>query len=58
MRKEYLIRVISRNSDRYGDKLIDFMQTFGLSCLADATPEQLTEYIARNNLKSEMEATA
>lgn len=42
-----LIRFISEHSNRYGDKLIDFMERYGLHNLASATEEQLTEYINR-----------
>lgn len=45
MSTETLINTISRRSDRYGDKLVDFMERYGLPCLACATEEQLKDYI-------------
>lgn len=47
MREVALIRFISAHSSRYGDKLLDFMERYGLSNLASATEEQLTEYVER-----------
>lgn len=44
--KSALIQRISAASDRYGDKLVDFMNRYGLYCLAEATVEQLREYVA------------
>lgn len=41
-----LIEIISSQGDRYGDKLLDFMETYKLICLKDATIEQLQEYIS------------
>ncbi len=40
-----LVRRISNASDRYGDKLLRFMERYGLHSLAEAEAEQLTEYI-------------
>ena len=45
--KYELIQMVSAfNETKYGDKLIDFMDTYGLMCLQDATVEQLQEYIS------------
>ena len=46
-----LIGIISRASDRYGDKLLDFMERYHLRGLCDATPEQAREYIRAEGLK-------
>lgn len=43
--KDRLIETISRASDRYGNKLIDFMSQYHLINLQSATVEQLKEYI-------------
>jgi len=44
--KDELIMVISNQSDKYGDKLVDFLHTYKLVGLKDATVEQLQEYIS------------
>jgi|GEM_PF-4507933 len=44
--KSRLIEIISRQSSRYGDKLIDFMDTYRLDNLQSATVEQLRVYVA------------
>lgn len=44
--KSKLIRYISERSDRYGDKLLEFMDIYRLNNLQSATVAQLTEYIA------------
>ena len=46
MQKSDLINFLSNRSNRYGDKLIDFMETYDLLSLQDATVAQLQEYIA------------
>ncbi len=43
--KDRLIETISRASDRYGDKLVDFMDQYHLINLQSATVEQLKTYI-------------
>ena len=43
--KQNLIRFISDHSDKYGDKLIEFMDLFHLRALSTATVPQLREYI-------------
>lgn len=43
--KTELIKIISAASDRYGDKLIDFMDKYDLQNLAQATADQLKKYI-------------
>lgn len=48
-----LIGIISEAPDRYGDKLIAFMDRYGLGCLADATTEQLTAFIEAEHLLKE-----
>lgn len=48
-----LIGIISEASDRYVDKLIAFMDRYGLGCLADATTEQLTAFIEAEHLLKE-----
>lgn len=50
-KKSQLIKVISTASDRYGDKLLDFMETYQLTGLNNASTMQLEEYIEKNNLK-------
>lgn len=40
-----LIREISHRSDRYGDKLLEFMDRYGLDNLRDAEIWQLKEYL-------------
>lgn len=44
--KDQLIRYISKRSDKYGNKLIEFMNLYHLINLPSATVEQLQEYIA------------
>lgn len=44
--KSKLIRYISDRSNRYGDKLIEFMDTYNLVKLQDATEAQLYDFIA------------
>ena len=43
--KNDLIMFLSNQSDRYGDKLIDFMEVYDLINLQEATVTQLREYI-------------
>ena len=43
--KDRLIETISRASDPYGDKLVDFMDQYHLINLQSATVEQLKAYI-------------
>ena len=43
--KDELITYLSERSDRYGDKLVKFMDTYGLINLQQATVKQLREYI-------------
>lgn len=45
MSADSLIARISAASNKYGDKLVDFMARYGLFALKDASPEQLEEYI-------------
>ena len=42
-----LIEIISSQCDRYGDKLLEFMDMYKLTCLQEATTEQLGEYISQ-----------
>lgn len=44
--KDELIDVISKASDRYGNRLIEFLERYKLSGLIEANIEQLKEYIA------------
>ena len=53
--KDELIMVISNQSDKYGDKLVDFLHTYKLVGLKDATVEQLQEYISMRLCPQEME---
>lgn len=46
-----LIGIISRASDHYGDKLIEFMNRYGLRNLQEATKEQLEEFIKTEELQ-------
>lgn len=43
--KDFLIQVISDASDRYGNKLIEFMDMYHLINLQEATVDQLQTYI-------------
>lgn len=43
--KDFLISVISDASDRYGNKLIEFMDMYHLINLQEATVDQLQTYI-------------
>lgn len=43
--KDKLIELISRNSDRYGDKLLEFMDLYHLNNLQSASENQLREYV-------------
>ena len=54
--KDELIQMVSAfNETKYGDKLIDFMDTYGLIGLQDATVEQLREYISMRLCPQERE---
>lgn len=45
--KDQLMQIVNAfNETKYGDKMIDFMNTYGLVGLQDATVEQLQEYIS------------
>ena len=46
-----LIRTISKAGDRYGNLLLEFMETYGLTGLYQATAEQLREFISKKNLE-------
>jgi len=48
--RDRMIKVISKSSSKYGDKLLDFMEQYKLSGLQDASIEQLKEYIKHNYL--------
>lgn len=50
--RDDLIDIISRKSDRSGDKLLDFLNKNNLISLQDATVEQLQSYIS-NYIKEE-----
>lgn len=57
--KDDLIKVISSQSSRYGDKLVEFMDLYGLENLQDANMAQLKEYVSeylcpQNQNKSEV----
>lgn len=43
-----LIRYISDRSDRYGDKLLEFMDSYQLINLQSATVAQLRDYISKH----------
>ena len=49
--RDKLITIISRSSNRYGDKLLDFMEQYKLRGLKDAKTTQLKEYIKKNDLR-------
>lgn len=51
MSKNKLISVISTASDHYGDRLIEFMNRYGLYNLAQATEQQLEEFIKTEDLQ-------
>lgn len=44
--KDEFIDVISKASDRYGNRLIEFLERYNLSGLIEANIEQFKEYIA------------
>lgn len=46
-----LIKIISKSSSRYGDKLLDFMNQYKLDALKDTSAKQLEEYIKKNDLR-------
>lgn len=46
--KDELIRQLSSKSDRYGNKIIDFLNKNNLYGLIEATEEQLKEFINRS----------
>jgi len=50
MNKSRLISIISNASNKYGDKLVDFMDNYNLYNLQSATEEQLQEYIEEKGL--------
>lgn len=43
--KGLLVDVISKKSDKYGDKLVDFMEKYNVSGLSEASVDQLHDYI-------------
>lgn len=45
-----LIQIISAASDRYGDKLVAFMERYRLTGLCEAKEWQLKEYIRQEGL--------
>lgn len=45
---ELIMEISSASKTKYGDTLIDFMNTYGLNNLQNATRKQLEEYIANN----------
>lgn len=47
--KDELIMYLSERSDRYGDKLVEFMDNYHLISLQEATVEQLREYVDKLN---------
>lgn len=51
VKTDRLIKIISRSSSRYGDKLLDFMDQYKLNGLKDARAKQLEEYIKNNDLR-------
>ena len=51
LKTDRLIKIISKSSSRYGDKLLDFMEQYKLNGLKDASKKQLEEYIEKNDLK-------
>lgn len=55
LKQSQLIQIISDRSDRYGNMLLDFMSTYNLMCLKDATVEQLSEYIKNKEYEGEKE---
>lgn len=50
MNKSRLVSIISKAGNKYGDKLIDFMDKYNLYNLQSATEEQLEEYIKEKRL--------
>lgn len=45
---ELIMEISGASKTKYGDTLIDFMDTYGLGSLQQATRKQLEEYIANN----------
>lgn len=52
--EDELIDIISSKSDRYGDKLIDFLNKNNLTGLQEATIEQLQNYIKEEETKNDV----
>ena len=50
MNKSRLVSIISKASNKYGDKLVDFMDKYNLYNLQSASEEQLQEYIEEKGL--------
>lgn len=50
-RLDDLINIISAAGDRYGNRLLEFMDRYGLQSLAQATEEQLREYVEAEGLE-------
>lgn len=45
MTKNEMIKMISNKSDKHGNYLMEFMDKFKLTCLADASEKQLEKFI-------------
>lgn len=58
MDKTELISVISRSSNKYGDKLVEFMEMYDLPNLELASAEQLQEYINRKGMEQDNEGSS
>ncbi|MBO4822953.1 MAG: hypothetical protein J5580_00035 [Clostridia bacterium] len=53
--KDRLIKIISENSSKYGDKLIQFMELNHLNGLRNATVPQLQNFVAKCALEKQIE---
>lgn len=53
--KDRLIKIISENSSKYGDKLIQFMELNHLNGLRYATVSQLQYFVAKCALEKQIE---
>lgn len=53
--KDRLIKIISENSSKYGDKLIQFMDLNHLNGLRYATVPQLQNFVAKCALEKQIE---
>ena len=51
--RDELVGMISHHSDKYGDRLLEFMDTYHLASLQQATVLQLREFVYKNYLQEQ-----